>query len=103
MLSAATYRVMSCAATYRVMPSAATYRVMPSAATYWVMPSAAIYRVMPSAATYLHGGEAQTDDEVGGPVDDDGHTHGGRSRTLREQLSRDHPRDGTYNNKHNYT
>ena len=43
----------------------------------------------------LHGGEAYAYKEVGTPVHQDGHAHGGRPRSLREQFSRDHPWNGT--------
>lgn len=35
--------------------------------------------------------KSKSDDEVGWPVYQDGNTHGSRTRTLREQLSRDQP------------
>ena len=41
----------------------------------------------------LHGGEADGDEEVGTPVDQDGDGHGGRPWALAEQLGRNHPRN----------
>lgn len=46
--------------------------------------------------TYSNVLEAHADDEVGGPVGTACHSHGGRSRTLREQLSHKEPGDGTW-------
>ena len=42
----------------------------------------------------LHGGEADAHEEVGAPVDQHGDGHGRGTGTLREELGRDHPRDG---------
>lgn len=39
--------------------------------------------------------EAHADDEVGSPVGEAGHSHGGWPWTLREQLSYKEPGDGT--------
>ena len=46
---------------------------------------------------YLQGRETLPDGEVGEPVDDDGETDSGGTRTLREHLSHDHPRDRPWN------
>jgi len=43
----------------------------------------------------LHGREADGDDKVCTPVDEDRHGHGGGARALGEQLRRDHPGDGS--------
>lgn len=47
-----------------------------------------------NTVAHLHAGEADADEEVGHPVDEHRDGHRRRPRSLREQLGRDHPRDG---------
>lgn len=43
----------------------------------------------------LHGGKTNAHKEIGTPIDEDGHAHGGRPRALGEKFRRDHPGYGT--------
>jgi len=45
--------------------------------------------------TGLHGLEADADDEIGQPVDENGDRHGGRPRPLWEEFGCDEPGNGT--------
>lgn len=49
--------------------------------------------------TNLHSREANTDEEVGQPIDEHGNGHGSWPRSLGEQLSRDHPGYGSRPNR----
>lgn len=44
---------------------------------------------------YLHTWKTDANHKISYPIDEDRDRHGRRSRTLREQFGRDHPRDGT--------